>query len=123
MGTESYKKSYRHLIQALVYNNVKVDSEYYNLGVLHKEQKQYGKAIKMFQKALSENKYNNKAKFEQVLCADNYYKTNESKLELYQEYKLYFEGENKRNDEIVNSRISHFKELIHLEGSTKQVQK
>ena len=89
------------------------------IGVLHKEQKQYGKAIKMFQKALSENKYNNKAKFEQVLCADNYYKTNESKLELYQEYKLYFEGENKRNDEIVNSRISHFKELIHLEGTTK----
>jgi len=123
LGAESYKKSRLHLLQALVYNNVKVDSEYYNLGIWHKQQKQYGKAIKVFQKALSENKYNYKAKFEQILCADNYYKTNESKLELYQEYKLYFDGENKRNDEIVKARISHFKELIHLEGNTKQVQK
>jgi len=123
LGMESYTKSYRHLIQALVFNRVKVDTELYNIGLLHKEQKQYAKAIKMFQKAFKENRYNYKAKFEQAICADNYYKNNDSKLELYQDYKLYFEGENKRNDEIVAIRISHFKELIHLEGNTIQVKK
>jgi len=123
LGKESYKKSRLHLLQALVFNGVKVDSEYYNLGIWHKEQKQYAKAMQLFKKAFKENRYNYKAKFEQAICADNYYKDNDSKLELYQDYKLYFEGKNKRNDEIVAARISHFKELIHLEGNTNQVKK
>jgi len=118
MGIASYEKSRLHLLQALVFNGVKVDSEYYNLGMWHKEQKQYAKAITMFQKSFKENRYSYKAKFEQAICADNYYKDNDSKLKLYQEYKLYFEDKNKRNDEIVAARISHFKELIHLEGNT-----
>lgn len=120
MGTESYAKSRLHLMQALVFNGVKVDSEYYNLGIWHKEQKQYGKAITMFQKAFKENRFSYKAKFEHAICADNYYKDTDSKLKLYQEYKLYFENKNKRNDEIVAARISHFKELLHLEGNTKE---
>jgi len=123
LGKESFEKSRLHLLQALVFNGVKVDSEYYNLGIWHKEQKQYGKAMQLFQKAFKENRYNYKAKFEQAICADNYYKDNDSKLELYQDYKLYFEGKNKRNDKVVAARISHFKELIHLEGNTKQTQK
>lgn len=123
LGKASYEKSRLHLLQALVFNGVKVDNEYFNLGIWHKEQKQYAKAIQLFQKAFKENSYNYKAKFEQAICADNYYKDNDSKLELYQEYKLYFEGKNKRNDEIVAARISHYKELLHLEGNTKQVKK
>jgi len=123
MGIESYEKSRLHLLQALVFNDVKVDSEYYNLGIWHKEQKQYAKAITMFQKAFKENRYSYKAKFEHAICADNYYKNNDSKLKLYQEYKLYFEDKNKRNDEIVTARISHFKELLHLEGNTNEVKK
>ncbi len=123
MGIESYVKSRRHLLQALVFNGVKVDAELYNIGLLHKEQKQYAKAMQLFQKAFKENSYNYKAKFEQAICADNYYKDNDSKLKLYQEYKLYFEDKNKRNDEVVAARISHFKELIHLEGNTNQVKK
>ena len=123
MGMESYKKSYNHFLQALVYNRVKTDNELYNIGLLHKAQKQYASAISMFQKAFKENSYNYKAKFEHAICADNYYKSNESKLKVYQEYKLYFEGKNKRNDEVVAQRISYFKELIHLEGNTKQSEK
>jgi len=123
LGKELYEKSYYHLLKAMLLNDVKIDSEYYNLGIWHKEQKQYAKAMQLFQKAFKENSYNYKAKFEQAICADNYYKDNDSKLELYQEYKLKFEGKNKRNDEIVAARISHFKELIHLEGDTNEVKK
>ncbi|PHS10804.1 MAG: hypothetical protein COA88_00515 [Kordia sp.] len=123
MGMESYSESYFHLIKAMVLNDVKIDAEYYNLGIWHKEQEQYGKAIKMFQKAILENMGNYKAKFEHAISADNYYKTNESKLELYENYKMKFEGRNKRNDEVVSARISHFKELIHLGSNTQEVQK
>ena len=123
LGTESYFKSYFHLLQAKRLNEVKLDAEFYNIGIWHKEQKYYSKAMQLFQKALSENMYYYKAKFEIAICADNYYKDNNSKLELYQEYKTSFEGKNKRNDEVVAARISHFKELIHLEGNTNQVKK
>jgi len=123
LGKEFYEKSYYHLLKATHLNNVKIDLEYYNLGIWHKEQKQYAKAIQLFKKALIENRRNLKAKFELAICADNYYQDNDSKLELYENYKLKFEGKNKRNDQIVAARISHYKELLHLEVKTKQVKK
>lgn len=115
LAIEEFQSSFIHLYLAKKYNDTSIDREFYNIGMLHKAKKEYSRAIKLFQNALKENNYNHHAQFELAICADNYYKDTASKLKLYEIYKLSFEGKNKRYDEIVDTRISHYKTELHIE--------
>lgn len=116
MGMENYQQSLMHLYMAFQMNSVSLDNELYNLGILFKEQRKYKIAISYFKKAIKENNTNHDAHFQLAICADNFYEDSTLKLQYYENYKRDFEGRKPAYDNIVKSRISHYKTELHLEN-------
>jgi len=114
--TNDMKNAAFQTMLATYYNKVALDKEWFQMGLIHKNKKDYKKAIGSFKKALKEQKKNYNAQFELAVCTDNYYKDDNVKLKQYNLYFWNFEGKNKRYDQIVAARISYFKTQLHLES-------
>ena len=115
LNTDQVKMARQHFSTALLIKDQPVDNEYVNLGLAFKRQEEFKSAYISFQKALEENKDNERALIELAIAADAYFKDKNSVIEHYQNFVDKYQH-NGRKDmlSIAEYRISELKKEIHL---------
>ncbi|WP_046743842.1 tetratricopeptide repeat protein [Kordia zhangzhouensis] len=111
-----HKKAEHHASQAIVAKMIDTSGDYYILGLVHFDRKEYKKAIKLFKMALEEDPMYEAAQFQLTLCADNYYSDLKEKLNMYERFIEKFPNGNEDMRKIINTRIRELKEEIHLKA-------
>jgi tetratricopeptide (TPR) repeat protein len=84
--------------------------------MVHLDEKEFQKAMKLFKMALEENPDYELAQFRLAQCTDNFYSDNKAKLKMYERFLEKFPKGDTEVQKIVNVRIRELKEEIHLKS-------
>ncbi|WP_162819849.1 tetratricopeptide repeat protein [Kordia sp. SMS9] len=109
-------KAEHHASQAIVGKMTDPSGDYYILGMVHFDRKEFQKAMKLFNMALEENPDYELAQLRLAQVADNYYSDVKAKLKMYTRFLEKFPKATTEIKTIVNTRIRELKEEIHLKS-------
>ncbi|PTX63765.1 tetratricopeptide repeat protein [Kordia periserrulae] len=112
-------KAEHHASQAIVGKMTDPSGDYYILGMVHFDRKEFRKAMKLFQMALDENPEYELAQLRLAQCADNYFADLDEKMKMYERFLEKFPEAKVEIKTIVNTRIRELKEEIHLKSEEK----
>ncbi len=105
------------MLKAILIKKQPVDSEFLSLALTYKLQKGHQKSYEYCTKALQENSNSERALYEMVVAADNYFKDQKTVLNHYQAYlNRYQEAGDSNLVYLAKSRMSDIKEELHLKG-------
>lgn len=108
------EKAEHHASQAILGKMTDPSGDYYILGMVHFDRKEFKKAMKLFNMALEENPDYELAQFRLAQVADNYYSDSKAKQKMYERFLKKFPKAKIEIKKIVNTRIRELKEEIHL---------
>ncbi|MEM6718496.1 MAG: tetratricopeptide repeat protein [Bacteroidota bacterium] len=109
-------KAEHHASQAIVAKMTDPSGDYYILGMVHFDRKEFQKAMKLFNMTLEENPEYELAQLRLAQCADNYYSDPKAKVKLYERFLEKFPDSKIEIQKIVKTRIRELKEEIHLKS-------
>ncbi len=109
-------KAEHHASQAIVGKMTDPSGDYYILGMVHFDRKEFKKAMKLFNMALAENPEYELAQLRLAQVADNYYSDTKAKLKMYTRFLEKFPKATTEIKTIVNTRIRELKAEIHLKS-------
>jgi tetratricopeptide (TPR) repeat protein len=110
-------KASHHASQAIVGKMTDPSGDYYILGMVSLDQKEFKKAMKLFKMALEVNPDYELAQFRLAQCADNLYADLKEKLKMYERFLEKFPKGDVAVQKVVNTRIRELKEEIHLKSN------
>ncbi|KAB8152451.1 tetratricopeptide repeat protein [Kordia sp. TARA_039_SRF] len=112
-------KAEYHASQAIVGKMTDPSGDYYILGMVHFDRKEFRKAMKLFQMTLDENPEYELAQLRLAQCADNYFADANEKVKMYERFLEKFPKAKVEIKTIVNTRIRELKTEIHLKSEEK----
>lgn len=112
-------KAEHHASQAIVGKMTDPSGDYYILGMVHFDRKEFSKAMKLFNMALEENPEYELAQLRLAQCADNYYSDLNAKVKMYERFLEKFPKAKIEMKKIAETRIREIKEEIHLKSEEK----
>ncbi|MEM6686812.1 MAG: tetratricopeptide repeat protein [Bacteroidota bacterium] len=112
-------KAEHHASQAIVGKMTDPSGDYYILGMVHLDRKEFRKAMKLFNMALEENPAYELAQLRLAQCADNYYSDLNAKVKMYERFLEKFPKAKMEMKKIAEIRIRELKEEIHLKSEEK----
>ncbi|WP_420571890.1 tetratricopeptide repeat protein [Kordia sp.] len=110
------EKAEHHASQAIVGKMTDPSGDYYILGMVHFDRKEFRKAMKLLNMALEENPDYELAQLRLAQVADNYYSDLGAKLKMYERFIEKFPKAKLEMRKIANVRIRQLKEEIHLKS-------
>ncbi len=113
---ERYQEAEEFLRVAVILADQPVDDYYTSFAISLQKQKKFKEAIDNFKVALEEYPKNYRAQYELAVCADNYYKDIQTKINYYQLFINKFQNEPKVTYYLflAKERLSDLKEQQHI---------
>lgn len=113
---ERYQEAEEFLRVALILADQPVDDYYTSFAIILQKQKKFKEAIDNFKIALEEYPKNYRAQYELAVCADNYYKDIQTKINYYQLFINKFQNDPKATYYLflAKERLSDLKEQQHI---------
>jgi len=93
-----------------------VDKQYYELGLIHLEQKKPQKAIDDFKKSYQNNSNNHYALFQLAMVCDDFYKDKTIALKHFENYMKRFDARDKEMTAYATKRLREMKKEFFMEG-------
>ena len=90
--------------------------EYFSLGMLYLEKKEYLTAIGMLKIAVKENRRRHKILYQLAITSDSFYKDKKIAYNLYDDYIMRFEVKDKDITAFVKNRMKEIKKELFLKG-------
>ncbi|MCM4161572.1 tetratricopeptide repeat protein [Antarcticibacterium flavum] len=110
-------KSETHLLMSILIKKQPVDAEYLSLGLTYKLKEQYKDALDYLNKALDENRDNERAMYERAIAADNYFADLSVRIKYYRDYLEKYETiGDERMLQLAENRLSDLVRQRHLAG-------
>lgn len=113
---KEYRKAFISYMRATSVGYKERSEEYYGLGMLYLERKEYIPAIGMLKKSFKENKKKNKVLYQLALTSDSYYKDKKIAYNLYDDYIMRFEEKDKDLTAFVLNRMKEIKKELFMKG-------
>ncbi len=85
-----FENAEKYMLQSIFILDVPFDAEYMKLASVYNRQKKYKEAIETYKRAIDENPTNEQAQFFLVYTKDNYYKDVDTRIKLYEDFKVKF---------------------------------
>ncbi len=111
---KKYKQAKMMNLIAINKKKVKNNKEYYQLGLIEKEQKHIKKALDFFYKAYKENAHDHHSMFEWVILSDVYYKDKKDVINRYKKYLSRFENRDVQETKIIRKRLLELKTELFM---------
>ncbi len=115
---QDFKNAEKHISKALLLLDQPLDVEYRTLGTVLNQQKKYSEAIVALKKSLKENPEDPSTPFFLVRTKDEYYKDLDSKIKLYEDFKIKYPKS--PFIKFVNYRLEALKEEKFLKADNKE---
>lgn len=87
---DDFENAEKYMLQSIFILDVPFDAEYMKLASVYNRQKKYKEAIETYKRAIAENPTNEQAQFFLVYTKDNYYKDVDTRIKLYEDFKVKF---------------------------------
>lgn len=113
---KNYPRAQSNYFLATMKGKKKRHLEYYSLGLLFLETKEPKIAIRMFKKALEENRYHYLSKYQLAITTDATFKDKKIAYKLYDDYVLRFEEKDKKMTAFAKSRLKELTKQLFLKG-------
>ena len=104
---DDFENAEKYMLQSIFILDVPFDAEYIKLASVYNRQKKYKEAIETYKRAIAENPTNEQAQFFLVYTKDNYYKDIDTRIKLYEDFKVKFPKSIFKN--MANHRITELK--------------
>jgi len=93
-----------------------IDKQYYELGLIHLEQKKLQKAVEDFKKSYKNNPNNYYALFQLAMATDDFYKDKTIALKYYETFLKRFDSKDKDMTAYATKRLRDMKKEFFMEG-------
>ncbi len=93
-----------------------IDKQYYELGLIHLEQKKLQKAISDFKKSYENNSNNHYALFQLAMASNDFYKDKTIALKYFETYLKRFDSKDKDITAYVTKQLREMKKEFFMEG-------
>lgn len=105
---EDFPNAEKYILESLTIQDLPLDNEYERLGFIYNRQEKYKEAITAYQRAIEENQENEQAHFFLVFTKDKYYKDIDTRVKLYENFKIKFPSS--MFNEMVEKRLKELNE-------------
>lgn len=113
---KNYKKATYYFALSIYYQKPKLDKNYYQLGLMHLEQKEIKGALRSFEEGLKDNWKNYQLLFQLAMTSDTYYKDKKIALQYFEKYIDSFSDRDKESTLYAKQRVKEIKKKLFMDG-------
>ena len=113
---KDHRNAYYNYMMATSVGKKERSEEYFSLGMLYLDKKEFRSSIAMFKRALKENSKRYKIKYQLALTLDSFYKDKKIAYAVYDDYIMRFEEKDKDITLFVKNRMKEIKTTLFMKG-------
>jgi len=111
---KKFEKAAYYFSMSIYYQKVKLDKNYYQLGMMQLEQKEIRGALKSFEKGYKNNWKNHQLLFQLAMTSDAYYKDKKIALQHFEKYIDTFSGKDTKSTLYAKQRVKEIKTALFM---------